>query len=258
MRRFQIDYILVKKRYRNSILDARTYPGADVNSDHNLVAAKIRIKLKKIFTAKRKSRWNREKVKGPEGHLFKEDIEVQIKSFTAEEEERSVESRWKRLKEAIHESAGQRFGKQMKRKKKKPWITQQMLDKMDERRKWKNGVTNEAKVKYKQLNNELRRETDGARERWWQNECEELEALERNGRLDLVYDRVRNLCKVKKGSATQKGILSETGVLLTEQEDIKKRWVEYIEMLYGREDKPDEINLEKRAILKRVASDHQY
>ena len=46
--RYQIDYILVRHRYRNSVTDSRSYPGADVDSDHNLVAAKFKIRLKKI------------------------------------------------------------------------------------------------------------------------------------------------------------------------------------------------------------------
>ena len=39
--RYQIDYILIKNRFRNSVKCAKTYPGADIFSDHNLVAAKI-------------------------------------------------------------------------------------------------------------------------------------------------------------------------------------------------------------------------
>jgi len=46
--RFQIDYILVKQRYRNSVQNSRAYPGADANTDHNLVMAKIRLRLKKV------------------------------------------------------------------------------------------------------------------------------------------------------------------------------------------------------------------
>lgn len=34
--RNQIDYVMINKRYRNSILSAKTYPGADMASDHNV------------------------------------------------------------------------------------------------------------------------------------------------------------------------------------------------------------------------------
>ena len=42
-----------------------------------------------------------------------------------------------------------------------------IMEKMQERRKWKNKNTEEGKKTYRRLNNELRRETDQARKRWW-------------------------------------------------------------------------------------------
>ena len=50
--RFQLDYILVRDRYRNSVKDSCSYPGADADSDHNLVAMTVRIKFKKIVRQK--------------------------------------------------------------------------------------------------------------------------------------------------------------------------------------------------------------
>ena len=51
--RNQIDSILTKQRYRNTIRNVKTYPGADIGSDHNPVVAKVNIKLKQISVAKR-------------------------------------------------------------------------------------------------------------------------------------------------------------------------------------------------------------
>ena len=45
--RNQIDYILIRHRYRNSVKQCRTYPGADIGSDHNPLIAKIKIRLKR-------------------------------------------------------------------------------------------------------------------------------------------------------------------------------------------------------------------
>ena len=56
--RFQLDYILVRERYHlNSVKVSYSYPGADANSDHNLVAMTVRIKFKKIV--RQKGRKNR-------------------------------------------------------------------------------------------------------------------------------------------------------------------------------------------------------
>ncbi|GFR93643.1 craniofacial development protein 2-like [Elysia marginata] len=47
-RRNQIDYIMIKLRFKNSVKQCKTYPGADIESDHAPVVAKIQIKLKKL------------------------------------------------------------------------------------------------------------------------------------------------------------------------------------------------------------------
>ena len=46
--RNQIDYILCSQRGRSSIQSAKTRPGADCGSDHELLIAKFRLKLKKL------------------------------------------------------------------------------------------------------------------------------------------------------------------------------------------------------------------
>lgn len=52
--RNQIDYILIRRRFRNSVKFVKTYPGADISSDHNPVVAVIRVKLKKVSKKKHK------------------------------------------------------------------------------------------------------------------------------------------------------------------------------------------------------------
>ena len=44
----QIDYILCSQRWRSSIQSAKTRPGADCDSDCELLIAKLRYKLKKV------------------------------------------------------------------------------------------------------------------------------------------------------------------------------------------------------------------
>ena len=44
----QIDYILCSQRWRSSIQSARRRPGVDCASDHELLIAKFRLKLKKV------------------------------------------------------------------------------------------------------------------------------------------------------------------------------------------------------------------
>ncbi|XP_047474146.1 craniofacial development protein 2-like [Penaeus chinensis] len=52
IRRLQLDYIIVRQRYKTSVKNSCSYPGADVDSDHNLVIMKVGLKLKKVAKAK--------------------------------------------------------------------------------------------------------------------------------------------------------------------------------------------------------------
>ena len=52
--RNQIDYILINQRFRNAVKSCKAYPGADSNSDHNLLMANILCKMRKMKKPKTK------------------------------------------------------------------------------------------------------------------------------------------------------------------------------------------------------------
>ena len=54
----QIDYVLCTQRWRSSIQSTKTRPGADCGSDHELLIAKFRLKLKKIGKTTRPFRYD--------------------------------------------------------------------------------------------------------------------------------------------------------------------------------------------------------
>jgi hypothetical protein len=139
----------------------------------------------------------------------------------------------------LTQSAASTIGYQRKKAPRKPWITQEMMDKMDKRRKWKNVNTDDGKVRYKKLNNELRRVTDKAREDWWDLECNELEEHDKKGRSDLVYAKVKELTWKGKSTARSCSIKDQHGQLLTEPDEVRQRWRQYVETLYDKEGKPD-------------------
>ena len=59
--RNQIDYILCSQRWRISIQLAKPRPGADYGSDHELLIAKFRLKLKKVGKTTRPFRYDLKK-----------------------------------------------------------------------------------------------------------------------------------------------------------------------------------------------------
>ena len=58
----QIDCILCRGRWRNSIQSAKTRPGADCGSDHELLMAKFRLKLNKVRETTRPFQYDLNKI----------------------------------------------------------------------------------------------------------------------------------------------------------------------------------------------------
>ena len=58
----QIDYILCSQRWKSSIQSAKTRPGADCGSDHELLIAKFRLTLKKVGKTTRPFRYDLNKI----------------------------------------------------------------------------------------------------------------------------------------------------------------------------------------------------
>lgn len=51
---YQIDYILVKNRSKNPVKFSKSYPSADYDSDHNLLAMKCELCYRKKNSCKNK------------------------------------------------------------------------------------------------------------------------------------------------------------------------------------------------------------
>jgi len=239
-RRYQLDYILVRQRFRNSVKNSCSYPGADADSDHNLVVMKQTVKLKKLKRRRKKLQWNLQKLEA-KVESFQNKVNEKIRDNN--QSDVSIEGKWKILKNAVLEVAKNEVGYRTGSEARKPWVTHEMIRKMDERRKWKNVSTDVGVKKYKQLNNELRRETDKAREDWWMEQSQNLDELDSKGRTDVFYRKLHQLTGQNIMRNSSKAIKDKDGTLLTDKSDIIERWRIYIETLYDAERKPGKDSL---------------
>jgi hypothetical protein len=120
--RHQLDYILIKHRFRNSVNDVQTFPGADIDSDYNLLVAKICTRLKKIIRFQKRR---------PQRYLEKLYTQKQRVQDTLEGklgaigcDSGNVEVQWNNIKECVLDTLSDLVGKVEKRAR-KPWITQE-------------------------------------------------------------------------------------------------------------------------------------
>jgi hypothetical protein len=81
----------------------------------------------------------------------------------------------------------------IEKRARKPWITQEMISKMDERRKRKNVNTEEGRINYRRLRNELKRATEKTKTEYLENACTETMEFQRTGRYDLMYMKTKEL-----------------------------------------------------------------
>ena len=98
--------------------------------------------MKKIERRTRQKKWNMDQLRTKEMQ-FRTGIEESIQ----EGSEMIVERRGNRLKDTVMEKATEHVGYKKGKTAKKPWITSDMLDRMEERRRWKNVKTGQGKRK---------------------------------------------------------------------------------------------------------------
>jgi hypothetical protein len=135
-----------------------------------------------------------------------------------------------------------------------PWITQEMISKMDERRKWKNVNNERGRKNYRRLNNELRRATDKAKLEYLESKCDEISELQRTGRYDLMYRKAKELDRKKNNVIRTVGIEDSQGNMIVDQKQVLKIWEIYVEELYDRVNRAENLNVEPE---EEVDADHK-
>jgi len=145
----------------------------------------------------------------------------------------NVKVQWNNIKECVLDTLSDLVGKVEKRAR-KPWITQEMMSKMDERRKWKNVNTEEGRRNYQRLRNELKRATDNAKKEYLENICNEIMEFQRTGRYDLMYMKTKELGWKETQGIQNVGIEDSQGNRIVEQSQVLKICENYITELHNR------------------------
>jgi len=104
----------------------------------------------------------------------------------------NVEVQWNNIKKCVLFTVSDLVGK-VETRARKPWITQEMVSKMDKRSKWKNVNTEEGRKNHRRLRNELKRTTDNAKKEYLENIFNEIMEFQRTGLYDLMYMKTKEL-----------------------------------------------------------------
>jgi|AKYZ01.1.fsa_nt_gi Reverse transcriptase (RNA-dependent DNA polymerase). len=146
----------------------------------------------------------------------------------------NVDGRWELLKGAVLEVAERTLGR-VKPENRKEWVTEEVMQMIEERRKLKNSRLEEDQKNYRTLRNAINRKAREAKERNIVRMCEEVEACMNGGSYEAGY----RLIKTYFGDQRRMwngAIKDESDNFLFDEGQITARWKRYIEELYEDEE----------------------
>ena len=202
---------------------ANTRPGADCGSDHELLIAKLRPKLKKVGKTTRPFRYDLHQI--PNDYT----VEVRNRFKGLDLIDRVPEELWTEVHDITQEAVIKTIPKKKKCKKAK-WLPEEALQIAMKRREVKGKGEKE---RYTHLNAEFQRIARRDKKTFLSDQCKEIEENNRMGKIRDLFKKIR----ATKGifHAKMDTIKDRNGMHLTEADDIKKRWQEYTEELYKKD-----------------------
>ena len=194
--------------------------GADCGSDHELLIAKFRLKLKKVGETTRPFRYDLNQI------TYDYTVEVKNRFKGLDLIDRVPDELWNEVRDIVQETGIKTIPMEKKCKKAK-WLPGEALQIAVKRREAKDKGEKE---RYTRLNAEFRRIARRDKKAFFSNQCKEIEENNRMGKTRDLFKKIRDT----KGTSHAKmsSIKDRNGMDLTEAEDIKKRWQEYTEELY--------------------------
>ncbi|XP_068734478.1 uncharacterized protein [Montipora capricornis] len=233
----QIDYILVPNRFKSSVYTGRTrkFPRPDVASPHDLVMTTFRLKLRRMAKPQyTRLKFDLEKLQDPlVADQFRASIGGKFGPLLLFGNDSDLESNIETFENATIETANEILGK--KTSKKKAWVTSEVLSLCDKRRdlKEKKKSCPQAKKEYSKINKLVKKEMVKAKEKWIQEQCEDIETNLMKNNSKKAYDTVKTLAKPKQSKVNT--IKDKKGETIIERSKILERWTEYCSELYNYE-----------------------
>ena len=242
--RNMIDFILVNNRWKSSVTMCRAFSKPDVASDHKMIMAGIRIKLKTIQKEKIEKRFDVEKL---EEDMVRWQFSTALndkwrRGKANTKDNGTVEETWKEIKDIYTEVAQEILGYKEKQKK-KPWISQEVLRMSDQRREMKATKTQieENRKKYNKITREIKKKAKQCKEKWLEDKCTDAENSAGNPNTKRLFQTVKEICGSFSPKVTT--VKDKDGKILEDRKDIRDRWGEYYEKLYNERNTVDQTVL---------------
>ena len=194
-------------------------PGADCGSDHELLIAKFRLKLKKVGKTTRPFRNDLNQIP------YDYTVEVRNRFKGLDLTDRVPDELRTEVRDIVQETGIRTIPKKKKCKKAK-WLPEEASQRAVKRRDVK---SKGEKERYNHLNAEFQRIARRHKKAFLSDQCKEIEA---NNRMEKTRDLFKKIRDTKGTFHVKMGSIKDrNGMNLMDAEDIKKRWQEYREEL---------------------------
>ncbi|VDP83351.1 unnamed protein product [Schistosoma mattheei] len=184
--------------------DVRTKRRADIASDHHLLVAKMKLKLKKHWTTERtiSQKFNTAFLQDTNKlNKFKIDLSNRFQAFhdLLNGEGTTMDSNWKGITEATTSTCYEVLGH--KKHHHKEWFTVDTLDKIQERMDKKAAINTsqtraekaKAQAKYTELNKQVKRSIRTDKREYVEDLAMMAEKVAREGNIRQMYDTAKKL-----------------------------------------------------------------
>ncbi|VDP09402.1 unnamed protein product [Schistosoma margrebowiei] len=212
----QIDHICINKQFRRTMEDVRTRRGANVASDHHLVVANLKLKLKKEL-----NNWTNNNTKIALNNRF------QALQDLLKEEETTIEDNWKSIKEALTSTCQEVLG--LKKHHHNEWISIETLDKIKERKNKKAAINNnrtraekvQAQAEYTKANKQVKWSIRADKKKYVEELATTAEKAAREGNMKQLHDTTKKLSG--KYSKPERPVKDKEGKPITEIQQQRNR-----------------------------------
>ncbi|XP_078682172.1 uncharacterized protein LOC144916725 [Branchiostoma floridae x Branchiostoma belcheri] len=229
----EIDYICISQRWKSALLDVRVYRGEDVGSDHHLLGAKMRLRLKKLTVKKKQKPFATDKLKDPTSSE-KYRIKLQNRFQLLQEMGPDLEDQWSFFRETLTQSAEETIGRR-RGSRKEQWIKEDTWKLIDERKKMKGErdrarsaeKKEETRNLYRDLDRQVKKSCRTDKREWLEKKSSEAEEAAKKNDARTLYRIVRELTGTWNSSSVPVKDKSGKTLLTTEEQDL--RWMEHFQ-----------------------------
>ena len=234
----QIDHIVINSKWRRSLQDVRVMRQADVGSDHNLLVAKIALKLRKTkMGGKRKQRFDVEQLKDT---ATKNKFKIALRNkfnILQDTTAMSIDTFNEAMTEAAKETIGYR------KSTKTEWISTETWKAIEERMKLKKAMLDSkssrlkerAAAQYRDKNKQVKRSARNDKRQYVEQLAEKAERAAEQKDMRTVYQITRKL-QGNHGNTQDLPLKAVDGSTITEEKAKLQRWGEHFNEILNRTD----------------------